>query len=86
MKNAVATPRNGMDEELIQRLQTALKKAGSGPLMVKQLAGAMGVSPTTAGKYVDIAEAKGLIRTAPYASAKQVWLLDSSGKSGVGAR
>jgi response regulator of citrate/malate metabolism len=86
MKSAVTVPKNGMDDKMLQRLVEALKKAGNGPLMVKQVANAVGVSLTTAGKYVDIAEAKGLVRVTPYASAKQVWLVDSSGKGGAGGR
>lgn len=77
---------SGMNDEMLQRLVGALKRAGSGPLMVKQVADAMHVSLTTAGKYVDVAEARGLVRVTPYASAKQVWLVDSSGKEGAGVR
>ena len=62
------------DEEKVQRLVESLKRAGGGPLMVREIAGAMKVSLTTAGKYVDVCQAKGLVRVKPYASAKQVWL------------
>ena len=87
MRNAVAV-REGVpdvaDSAKIQRLVDVLKRAGGGPLMVRQIAEAMPTSLTTAGKYVDICQAKGLVVVKPYASAKQVWLVGSSGNGGAG--
>lgn len=62
------------DEDKIERLITALEASDGGPLMVKQVAAEMGVSPNTAGKYVDIAEERGVIETDTYGPAKRVWL------------
>ncbi len=39
-----------------EKLLEVLRKAGGGPLKVKEVAELMGVSPNTAGKYVDICE------------------------------
>jgi Mn-dependent DtxR family transcriptional regulator len=86
MRSAVTVAESVADDELLQRLFGALKKANGGPLMVREIAGAMGVSLTTAGKYVDIAKAMGLVQVKPYASAKQVTLSNSTGKGGVGVR
>ena len=84
MRNAVTLSDSVADDELLQRLVDSLKNADNGPLMVREVAKAMGVSLTTAGKYVDIAKAMGLVDVKPYASAKQVTLRGSSGKRGVG--
>jgi Mn-dependent DtxR family transcriptional regulator len=86
MRAVLAVPEGMADQEKIQRLVESLKKVGGGPLMVREIAIGMKVSLTTAGKYVDVAQAKGLVRVTPYASAKQVWLVDSNGKGGVGVR
>lgn len=64
------------DEDKIERLIAALEASDGGPLMVKQVAAEMGVSRNTAGKYVDIAEERGVIKTDTYGPAKRVWLPD----------
>ena len=84
MRSAVALPVNVADDELLQRLVETVKKADGGPLMVREIAEAMGVSLTTAGKDVDVAKALGLVQVKPYASAKQVTLAGSTRKEGVG--
>lgn len=63
------------DDGKIQKLVEVLKKADGGPLKVKDIAAGMEVSLNTAGKYVDIAEAQGKVRTNWYGPVKQVWLL-----------
>ncbi len=55
------------------------------PLMIKEVAEITGVSPNTAGKYVDILDAKGVVRTDHYATAKRVFpVKGSSGRDGGG--
>ena len=88
MRSAVTLSKDVTNDELIQRLIGALKKAGNGPLMVKQIAAAIGVSLTTAGKYVDIAEARGLVRadSVRLRQAGMAGLVSSTRKRGVGVR
>jgi len=65
---------NMVSDALMQALLDALKEAYPQPLMVKELAQKAETSPNTAGKYVDVLEARGLVTTQPYATAKQVVL------------
>jgi hypothetical protein len=84
MRSAVVVP-NVADPELIERLQSTLRKNSGKPMMVRELADGMGVSLTTAGKYVEICQAAGIVSVQPFATAKLV-SLSSTGKGGAGVR
>ncbi len=74
--------RNVADSQILEGMQSALRKSG-GPMMIKELADAVGISLTTAGKYVDILQAGGVVSVKPFATAKLVTLRSSS-KGGAG--
>lgn len=59
------------DPDLLSGLLKSLAEAGR-PLMIRECARGMGVSLPTAGKYVDVAQAAGLVEISTYATAKQV--------------
>ena len=84
MRGAVLVP-NVADPDLIERLQATLRKNAGKPMMVRELADGMGVSLTTAGKYVEICSAAGIVSVQPFATAKLV-SLTLTGKGGVGVR
>jgi Mn-dependent DtxR family transcriptional regulator len=65
---------NMVSETRVQALLDTLKEAYPQVLMIKELAQRAETSPNTAGKYVDILEARGLVTIRPYATAKQVVL------------
>lgn len=65
---------NMVSETRVQALLDALKEAHPQPLMIKELAQKVETSANTAGKYVDILEARGLVTVQPYATARQVVL------------
>ena len=75
MRRLVTLTESVTDEAKIQKLVDVLREANGGPLKVKEVAAGMGVSLNTAGKYVDVAEAGGRVRTNRYGSVKQVWLV-----------
>jgi len=74
MRKSFHPPIAVADDGKIQRLLDVLKEADGGPLKVKEVAEKMGVSANTAGKYVDICEAKRQIRTDWYGTVRRVWL------------
>lgn len=61
-------------DEKIERLVGAIKDAGGGPLMVREVADRLDISRNTASKYVDVAEATNEIVTDRYGPARRVWL------------
>jgi response regulator of citrate/malate metabolism len=63
------------DSGTTDRLLEALRQSGR-PLMIKEVAQKMGVSANTAGKYVDICEAHGIVKVTKYATARQVSLVE----------
>ena len=74
------------DHEVVSKVLTALRKAAPEQgMMIRQLAEATGVSLTTAGKYVDVCEAAGLVEVTPFATAKLV-KLTAAGKSRAGGK
>ncbi len=77
MKRMNQAPTIVADDERIQRLISALQKANGGPLMVREVAEKAGMSQNTAGKYVEICEARGQITTDWYGTVKRVWLPDA---------
>jgi len=74
MKKTVALGIAMVSEDLLHRLLGALKGSGDQPLMVKEVAAKISTSPNTAGKYVDVAESRGWIRTDYYSTARRVFL------------
>ncbi len=73
---------NVADPDILQDVQSALRKHGE-PMMIKELAQACGISMTTAGKYVEILQAAGIVSVKPFATAKLV-ALRSGGKGASG--
>lgn len=63
-----------VDQSRIDELRGLLEEEGGGPLMIKEVAERMDVSTNTAGRYVDVSEAAGVVVTRKYGSARQVWL------------
>jgi response regulator of citrate/malate metabolism len=83
MRGVVAIPEDVADQAKIERLVEVLRKANA-PMMIREIAEAMPTSLTTAGKYVDICQAAGIVSVKPYATTKQVSLVRSTGKGGAG--
>lgn len=70
-----------VDREIADRFLAALRKGGGEQgLMIRELADAADVSLTTAGKYVDVLQARGLVDVRPFATAKLV-KLTAAGRS-----
>jgi hypothetical protein len=61
------------DSDLLRRVVEAVVKAPSVPLKMKEVASAAGISANSAGKYVDLAERDGYLRTVYYGPIRQVW-------------
>lgn len=64
------------DEELIEKYKDILEQS-SKPLMIKDLAEKSDTSRQTAGKYIDIMEARGMVDVDKIATAKQITLKES---------
>lgn len=65
-----------VNEEILNDIVSLLKSEG--PLYIKEIALRVRVSPNTAGKYVDILQARGTVRIDKYATAKRVLLIEGN--------
>lgn len=65
-----------VDEDKVRRVVRAATGTEAKPMKMKELADAADFSGTTIGRYVDIAEVQGLLRTERYGSVRQVWITD----------
>ena len=72
-----------VSETRVQAFLGVLAEAYPQSLMIKELAQKAGTSPNTAGKYVDVLEARGLVIVRPYATTKQVTLKELQVQKGI---
>lgn len=61
-------------EDIITEILTLLQSANK-PFYIKEIAESLGISANTAGKYVNILDAKGIVKIEKFATAKVVSLL-----------
>jgi Mn-dependent DtxR family transcriptional regulator len=61
-------------EDIITEILTLLQSANK-PFYIKEIAERLGISANTAGKYVNILDAKGIVKIEKFATAKVVSLL-----------
>ena len=76
MRGTPEFPYMVVDEDKIRRVVEASSRSGSDPMKMKDLADATGFSPTTVGRYVDLAEVKGYVKSDRYGSVRRVWITD----------
>lgn len=66
-------------DDIITKILTLLQSANK-PFYIKEIAEKLGISANTAGKYVNILDAKGIVRIEKFATAKIVSLVSNGGE------